>query len=100
MASSVGRSLGQREVALHAACLLVLVALVALAPSSPISVLVVLAMLWALGREERRGGERSRSGLTRRREVDRNADDEAHQRLLPCAHLNHHDEEGPWKSDF
>ena len=100
MGSSVWQSLGQREVALHAGCLLVLVALVAFAASSPISVLLVLAMLWALGHDERRGAQRSRSALAQRIEDDRKSDDDARERLLLWANPNHHDEEGPWKSDF
>ena len=97
LGSNVRRSLGQREVALHGLCLLLLVALVVFAASSPISVLLVLAMLWALGHERRLDSEGSGNSLARQLEADGNADDEARERMLLWANENRNDEEGSWK---
>jgi hypothetical protein len=95
--SNVRRSLGQREVALHGVCLLLLVALLAFAASSPISVLVVLGMLWALGHEQRRGAPHPRGAPAGLLDADGKADDEARERQLPWANENRSDGEVPWK---
>lgn len=90
--SNLRRSLGQREVAVHGVCLLLLVALQAFAASSPLSVLIVLGMLWALRQEQRHGAEGWRSIWARLRE-DHGRADQAREQLRP----NHNDEDGPWK---
>jgi hypothetical protein len=96
--SNARRSLGQREVAVHGLCLLLLVALFVFAASSPISVAMVLGMLCALGHEQRRSGPRARNGLARWLEEEGAEDEGARERPL-WTHRKHTSEEEPWKSD-
>lgn len=83
LCANVRRSLAQREVAMHGACLLLLVALVAFAPSSPIAVLLALAMLWALSPEQRLGAQRPGADRVGLPDNDGKADDEATRTSAP-----------------